>query len=123
MNSPAPAARGRRDRRPTVLPVLLALLAVLVVGACAGGSRSGSDQPGVDNAPTVPVSVNDSSEQDLAAALRALDVPDPENWAQILAEYKPYPEGDAGRQQIQEVLTRFQADRETTEKLSRSVVP
>ncbi|SDG71899.1 hypothetical protein [Pseudonocardia oroxyli] len=123
MNSPAPAARGRRDRRRTVLPILLALLALLMVGACAGGSRSGSDQPGVDNAQTAPVSVNDSSEQDLAAALRGLDVPDPENWAQILAEYKPYAEGDAGRQQIQDVLTRFRADQETAEKISRSVVP
>ncbi|WP_433504322.1 hypothetical protein ACQP04_32725 [Pseudonocardia halophobica] len=108
---------------------VLAGLAALALAGCAGGSRSGSDQPGVDNtvtaAPGQPVktSISSSSEKDLAAALRTNGVDDPENWAQILEQNKPYPAGAEGTQKIQQVLQQFQATPENATKITNVVEP
>ncbi|MCE0762621.1 hypothetical protein LWC35_06825 [Pseudonocardia kujensis] len=108
---------------------VLAGVAALSLAGCAGGSRSGSDQPGVDNtetaAPNQPVktSISTSSEKDLAAALRTNGVDDPENWAQILVQNKPYPAGAEGTQKIQQVLQQFQASPDLSAKITNVVEP
>jgi hypothetical protein len=111
---------------------LVAVIAALALAGCAGGSRSGSDNQGAEGpASAAPgpagqadrVSVNDSSPDDLTAALRANDVPDPAKWAQILVEYRPYPQGQAGADGIRDVLTRFEADPETAATITNAVVP
>lgn len=119
-------------RFSSVLVSGVSLLLAIALAGCAGGARSGTDQPGSQGVQTVApgpageaqrASINESSEQDLAAALRVNGVSDPGNWAQILGEYKPYPTGEPGRQKIQQVLTQFEADADTTAKITRVVVP
>ena len=108
---------------------VLAGVAALALAGCAGGSRSGSDQPGVDNtvtaAPNQPIktSISTSSEKDLAAALRSNGVDDPENWAHILVQYKPYPAGAEGTQKIQQVLQQFKASPDVAAKITNAVQP
>lgn len=128
MAVPNNSARSTHNlsRRPLLRWIVAALMvaSVALTAGCAGGGRSGTDQPGTDGTQSArPTSINDSSEQDLAAALRADDVSTPENWAQILVEYKPYPAGAEGAQKIQQVLQQFKADADTTSKITNSVVP
>ncbi|GAA1880741.1 hypothetical protein GCM10009836_72580 [Pseudonocardia ailaonensis] len=103
-----------------------------MLAGCAGGSRSGSDQPGtqgVSSAAPGPAgqvdrkSLNSSSAPDLSAALRANDVSGPENWSQILLQFTPYPPGQAGAEKIAQVLAQFKADPDTTAKITNVVTP
>lgn len=104
------------------------LVAVALTG-CAGGSRSGSDQPGLPGVGTSTVepaqkeSINESSEDDVAAALRRGDVDDPQGWARILIGYRPYPPGAAGQERIRQVLTDHNADPDEVNKILAVVDP
>jgi hypothetical protein len=63
---------------------LVAVVLALLASGCEGGSRSGSDQPGVPAPPggtSQELSVNQASEDDVAAALRRSGVDDPRRWA------------------------------------------
>lgn len=87
----------------------VAILVAAALSGCAGGSRSGSDQPGVDAGsgtaqPAQKESINESSEDDVAAALRRGDVSDPQGWARILVGDRPYPSGQPGQDRIRQVL-------------------
>ncbi|MFR9804151.1 hypothetical protein ACL02T_17940 [Pseudonocardia sp. RS010] len=129
--TPTRTSPTRRSTSPArrIAAGALAVVAAFALAGCAGGSRSGSDQPAVDNttggaaAQPQQTSVSASSEPDLAAALRAAGIDDAENWAQILVENKPYPAGDEGAQKIQQVLQQFEADPDTTTKISNAVAP
>lgn len=121
-------------RSPRWWAALVAALALLtgVLSGCTGPSRSGSDQPGVAGpASVVPgpagvaqrTSIASSSIKDLSAALRNNGVEDPEKWAEIVAEYRPYDAGRAGEDKLREVLTRFQADPDTTTKVTTALTP
>jgi hypothetical protein len=68
---------------------VIAILLTVAASGCVGGSRSGTDQPGLPgpaNTTSGPVSpaqkesINETSEDDLAAALRRSDVDDPQGW-------------------------------------------
>ncbi|GAA4706532.1 hypothetical protein GCM10023215_53750 [Pseudonocardia yuanmonensis] len=108
---------------------VLAAVAALALAGCSGGSRAGADQPGVDNtvtsAPGQPVksSIMASSEKDLAASFRTNGVDDPEKWAQVLAQNKPYPAGTEGTQKIQQVLQQNQAEPEVVAQITTLVEP
>jgi hypothetical protein len=126
-----PMTTRSRTTTPTrrIAAGVLAAVAALALAGCSGGSRAGADQPGVDNtvtaAPGQPVktSISGSSEKDLAAALRTNGVDDPENWAQILVQNKPYPPGAEGTQKIQQVLQQFQAEPDNATKITNVVEP
>jgi hypothetical protein len=104
------------------------LLAVAVTG-CAGGGRSGSDQPGVqapataDGQPAPRESLNRSSEADVAATLRRADVDDPQGWAKLLITSRPYPPGQPGQDRIRQLLVDNQADPEDVDKILAVVEP
>lgn len=109
-----------------------ALTLALALTGCADGPRGGSDQPGVQGPQSVApgpagdsqrVELNRASEKDLAATLRASGVDDPENWAQILVQNRPYPAGAAGAAKVRQVLDQFKADPQNIAKITNVVIP
>jgi hypothetical protein len=106
-----------------------AIVLVAALASCAGGSRSGSDQPGVPGLVTTTAqpahkeSVNRSSEADVAAALRRADVSDPEGVAKLLISDRPYPVGQPGLDRIRQVLTDHNTDPDDVNKVLDSVEP
>lgn len=110
------------------MPAAVAILVAVALSGCAGGSRSGSDQPGVDAGsstaqPVQKESINESSEDDVAAALRRGDVEDPQGWAQILVGDRPYPPDGPGQDRIRQVLVDHQADPDEVDKILAVVEP
>jgi hypothetical protein len=120
-----------RHRTPVhaTIAIVAALLVAVAAGGCASGSRSGSDQPslpGVGSSTEQPAqkeSINESSEDDVAAALRRSDVEDPQGWARILISDRPYPPGQPGQERIRQVLVDHQADPDDVEKILAAVEP
>jgi hypothetical protein len=107
------------------------VLAVLVVG-CGGGARGGSDQPGVQLPPSAApgpagaaarTSIAESSVQDLAATLRANNVDDPERWARVIAQSRPYPADDPNLGKLRQVLAQNQADPPTIDRITNALTP
>jgi hypothetical protein len=99
------------------------LLAFLMAG-CAGGSRSGTDQPGVPAPPAAAgqeVSINEASEDDIAATLRRNDVDDPQGWAEVVMAYRPYPAGGAGEERLRQILVEHAADPTEIDKITRAL--
>ena len=115
--------------RRTWAHAAIAVMVAVALTGCAGGSRSGSDQPGVAAPPTAggqpaaKESLNRSSEADVAAALRRSDVDDPEGWAHTLIGSRPYPPGRPGQDRIRQVLADHQADPEEVDKILNAVEP
>jgi hypothetical protein len=106
----------------------VAILLAVALSGCAGGSRSGTDQPslpgrGTSPAPVQKESINESSEDDMAAALRRGDVDDPQGWAQILIGYRPYPPGPPGQERIRQVLVEHDADPDEVNRILAAVDP
>jgi len=66
--------------------------------------------------------VNESSEDDAAAALRTHDVDDPQGWAQIVLGYRPYPPGEQGRELLRRILVEHGADPEEIAKITEALV-
>ncbi|TCK21089.1 acetyltransferase (GNAT) family protein [Pseudonocardia endophytica] len=121
------------SRRSRHAALALLLASVIGVAGCAGGSgRGGTDQPGVPGPASVApgpagatqrTSLAMASVKDVQAALRTNDVDDPEYWAQVLIEARPYPAGQAGEQKLREVLARFRADPDTTGRITNTLTP
>lgn len=106
----------------------LAVLLTIGAGGCAGGGRSGTDQPGVEPpaasaGSTHRASVTTSSQKDLQAALRASDVDDPERWAQVVYQSRPYPTGADGDKRIRDVLVANGAGADVVDGVTRTVGP
>lgn len=109
--------------------VAVTILLAAALAGCAGGGRSGSDQPGVPGQVTTTAqpaqkeSVNRASEADVAGALRRADVDDPEGWAKLLISNRPYPAGQPGEDRIREVLAGQNADPDEVSKILATVGP
>jgi hypothetical protein len=108
-----------RPRPVRTLLTIVAILLALVTAGCAEGSRGGSDQPGVPGPPPgTQISVNESSEDDVAAALRSRDVDDPGRWARIVMENRPYPAGAPGTERLRQVLAQHGAAQDEIAKMT-----
>lgn len=73
------------------------LTVVLGAGVAACGGSGPATAPSGAPAAAVPagkVSANAASEADLVAAFEAAGVPNAENWAEEVEEYRPYPADD-----------------------------
>jgi hypothetical protein len=110
----------------TVLTVLT------LVGCGAAGRGGGSDQPGVKLPPSAApgpagevqrTSVSESSQQDIAATLRANGVSDVDRWAHVIADSKPYPPEDRSMAKLRQLLAQEGADQATTDKIMNAVRP
>jgi hypothetical protein len=116
--------------------ITAAALAAIAIAGCSSGSqsRSGSDQPGVP-APSLSAapgatpsvesktSINSSSDKDLAAALRANQVDDPEQWARRIGVERPYPTDDLGLTKLRQDLAQYNPDPETLDQITATLKP
>jgi hypothetical protein len=103
------------------------VLAAIALGGCAtSGARGGSDAPGVGRpASAAPgpagtpqrTSIATASQQDLAAAMRSNGVDDPEHWAKIVIQNRPYPPGEQMMTKLRQVLTSHHASPDTVQKI------
>ncbi|WP_051342801.1 hypothetical protein [Pseudonocardia spinosispora] len=109
-----------------------AVLGILLTGCGGSTARSGSDQPGVALPPgaapgpagaAARVSISDTSEQDMAATLRANGVDDAAEWADLIVQSRPYPPGDARLGKLRQVLTEHQAPPDTVDKITNALEP
>jgi hypothetical protein len=69
------------------------------------------------------VPIGSSSEDDIAAALRANGVEDPQKWAQVILNNAPYPADDPNMTKLRQVLQQQNADPATIEKIVNTVQP
>jgi hypothetical protein len=113
-----------------LIAVLVTVLACGTAGGCTGTSRSGSDAPGVTlptpatgSAPQDRPSIARASTKDVAAMLRANGVDDPEHWAKVVTDHRPYPPEDPSLGKLREILNRERAAPDTTQKIVGSLAP
>jgi hypothetical protein len=117
-----------RSARAGVAAALIFMLA-----GCAGSaSRGGSDQPGMSLPPSAApgpagaparTSISQSSEQDIAAGLRANGVDNAEQWADLIDRNRPYPANDASLGKLRLVLTQGKAPAEVVDKVANALRP
>lgn len=69
------------------------------------------------------MSINTSSEQDVAAALDAKEVDDSERWAKLIVANKPYPPDDPAQSRLRQVLTSSGADPQTVDEVLAALKP
>ena len=119
--------------RPPLTLLASSILALAVAGcsgsagaAGAGGAATATPttaQPSTVTGPVDPsstaspataaeakVSANTASEAEIAAALAAAGVPNPDRWAREVTEYRPYPTDDPTLAKLQDNLAKYQPD-------------
>ncbi|MEJ3653090.1 hypothetical protein WEH80_08900 [Actinomycetes bacterium KLBMP 9759] len=123
------AVRGKANG---VVMAVIALALAVAASGCVGGSRSGSDQPGVQGPPCPAAGpagaqqrtpINESSEDDIAAVLRSCDVDEPQRWAQVVLASRPYPPGAAGQDRLRQVLVDNDAEPDEVERITNAITP
>ena len=113
-----------RTRHAVAGAVAVLLTCALTLVGCGG--VGGSDQPGVkppDVSASHKQSVNDSSVQDVAATLRTAQVHDPEKWARVIMQYRPYPNDDPHLGKLRQALADNHADPQTIEQITAVLQP
>jgi hypothetical protein len=68
-------------------------------------------------------SIAESSVQDMAATFRANNVDDPERWARVIAQNRPYPADDPNLGKLRQVLAQSQADPPTIDRITNALTP
>jgi hypothetical protein len=68
-------------------------------------------------------SIATASVQDISASLRANNVDDPEHWAEIIIQYRPYSTNDPSQAKLKQVLTQYKADPATIGKIANALTP
>ena len=69
------------------------------------------------------VSANTASEDEIAAALEAAGVGNPERWAEEVVEYRPYPADDPNLTKLRDNLAKYNPGQETTDKIVSALTP
>jgi hypothetical protein len=114
-----------------LVAVLIAALACGMAGGCTGTSRSSSNAPGVplptpaatSPAPQDRMSIATASAKDIAATLRANGVDDPEHWAKVVTDHRPYPPEDPSLGKLREILNHEHAAPDTTQRIVGVLAP
>jgi hypothetical protein len=111
--------------------LIVALAAFTLVG-CSGAWGGGSDRPGVPLPPSAAAgpagtaqrtSISTASQQDIAAGLRANNVDDPEHWAKVVIQNRPYPAEDPTLGKLRQALMHNHADPENTNRIINALRP
>jgi hypothetical protein len=114
-----------RTRHAVAGAVAVLLACALILVGCGGGV-GGSNQPGVkppDVSAAHKQSINDSSVQDVAATLHTNQVNDPEKWARVIMQYRPYPSDDPHLGKLRQVLADNHADPRTIDQITAVLQP
>ena len=69
------------------------------------------------------VSANTASEDEIAAALEAAGVSNPERWAEEVVEYRPYPADDPNLTKLRDNLAKYNPGQETTDLIVSALTP
>ena len=69
------------------------------------------------------MSANDASTEEIAAALAAAGVPNPDRWADEVTEYRPYPTDDPDLTQLQDELQKYNPGQETIDQIVSVLQP
>ncbi|GAA3092043.1 hypothetical protein [Streptosporangium carneum] len=121
-------------------PAAAVLLACSFLAACGGSpttqaSPSAPASPAPATSGAVPssapggstqvkkVSANTASEAEIAEALRAAGVPNPERWAEEVVEYRPYAADDPDLTSLRENLAKYNPGEETVDKIVSALTP
>lgn len=105
---------------------LAALVACLSLTACGGSS---SEQMSASTTATSgstrlgKVSANTANESEIAAALKAADVSNPERWAKEVVEYRPYAADDSNLTSLRQNLAKYNPGEETINKIVSVLTP
>jgi hypothetical protein len=105
---------------------VLLTCALTLVGCTSSGGVGGTNQPGIrppDVSATNKMSANEDSVQDIAAALRANEVGDPEMWAKVVTGYRPYPDDDPQLRKLRKALADNRADPHTIDQVTAVLEP
>jgi hypothetical protein len=122
------------SRRPAarVLAVIGAAVLSGLLAACGASPDSTAVAPAgaaLTAAPGVPapgpgkVSANSSSEDVIAAALKAAGVTSPKRWAAEVVEYRPYPTDDLNLARLRENLAKYKPGQQTVDKIVSALQP
>ncbi len=119
-----------------------ALAACFSLAACGGSSTpqtspsaGATSEPAPSQASSAPatstggstqtkkVSANTASEAEIAEALKAAGVPNPERWAEEVVEYRPYAAGDPNLTSLRDNLAKYNPGEETVNKIVSALTP
>jgi hypothetical protein len=107
----------------------LSLVAALGLAACgSGGGTNDSDATATsssesttsatdDAANATEFSVNDASQSEIAAVLAAAGVPNAEQWAREVVEYRPYDMSDPDMSHLRDELAKYNPSDETVDQI------
>jgi hypothetical protein len=70
-----------------------------------------------------PTSIARASAQDIAATFRANGISDPEHWAKVVTDHRPYPPDDPSLGKLRAVLVGEHADPATIQQISGLLSP
>jgi hypothetical protein len=114
-----------------------ALTLAVAASGCAGSSGSstasspsaaapasaGATGPSAGTASIGKVSANTASEQQIADALQAHGVSNPERWADEVVEYRPYPPNDPSLGKLRQNLEKYHPSPQTLQAILDSLTP
>ncbi|MFJ2033872.1 hypothetical protein [Streptosporangium sp. NPDC087985] len=110
----------------TKLALAAALAACVSLTACGGspsdqssgptGATSGSNHAG-------KVSANTASESEIAAAIKAVGVSNPERWAKEVVAYRPYAADDHNLTSLRQNIAKYNPGQETVDKIVSALTP
>lgn len=105
---------------------LAALAACLSLTACGGPSSDQTSAPTTATGGSTRVgkiSANTASESEIAAALKAAGVSNPERWAKEVVEYRPYAADDSNLTSLRQNLAKYNPGEETINKIVSVLTP
>jgi hypothetical protein len=105
---------------------LAALAACLSLTACGGSPPNQASTPTTATSGSTQigkVSANTASESEIAAALKAAGVSNPERWAEEVVEYRPYAADDSNLTSLRQNLAKYNPGQETVEKIVSVLKP
>lgn len=83
-----------------------------------------SDAAPGDPAPgMLKVSANSATEDEIAAALQAVGVPNAQRWAAEVLEYRPYPLDDLTLAKLRQNLAKYNPGQQTLDKIVSALQP
>lgn len=114
--------------------VLVAFVACVSLAACGaspsdqatGSTTASSTSASSTTASSLPagkVSANTASESEIATALQAAGVSNPERWAREVVEYRPYAADDSNLTTLRDNLAKYNPGEDTVNKIVSALAP
>ena len=119
--------RALRTSRGVAVVAGLLIVVVFVLAACGGdddeGPRQLTEALTLTQEPTVTVSANDATQEELVAAFEAAGIPSAEAWAEEVIEYRPYPADDPNWTHLRTELAKYNPPPAVLEQIINTLEP